>query len=147
MKKLLLILLCMPLMFSCGENEEKNNTEEGESNKEKLHNTETANSRIEEDNGSFFLRNTSKNEKFQFTISIFLNNCDSIKSNSIISALEINKIITLNPGEKKEIGTSCVYYDLFDELFLGIRGYSYGCEPCNDTSKITYSVMGELKIE
>ena len=70
-----------------------------------------------------------------------------IRLNDISPPLEINKIITLNPGEKKEIGTSCVYYDLFDELFLGIRGYSYGCEPCNDTSKITYSVMGELRVD
>ena len=34
MKKLLLLLLCVPLLFSCGE-------EEGEFNKEKSHNTET----------------------------------------------------------------------------------------------------------
>ena len=33
MKKILFILLCVPLIFSCGEKEDKNNTEEQQDNK------------------------------------------------------------------------------------------------------------------
>ena len=136
MKKTLLLLLCLFLIFSC---EEK----KGESSQEKSYNTDTSNSRIEEDNeGRFFLRNTSKNEKFQFTISVFLNNCNNRESLLKRHPLEIQELITLNPGEQKEIGTSCNYTKWYGEPILSIQ---YNCKPCNDTSKIVYSVMGELK--
>ena len=149
MKKLLLLLLCVPLMFSCGENEEKNNTEEGESNKEKSHNTETANSRIEVDElGEVYLRNISKNEKFEFTVSISFSNCinhvEERKEYGI--KLEYQKFYILRPGERKYLGTLCKF-DKGDYLFDRWKSIYAQCEPCNDTSKITYSVMGELKIE
>lgn len=140
MKKTLLLLLCLFLIFSC---EEK----KGESSQEKSYNTETSNSRIEEDNeGRFFLRNTSKNEKFQFTISVFLNNCNNRESLLKKHPLEIQELITLNPGQQKEIGTSCNYTEWFDEPVLGFLSNQYNCKPCNDTSKITYSVMGEYLV-
>jgi hypothetical protein len=226
MKKLLLLLLCVPLMFSCGENEEKNNTEEGESNKEKLHNTETANSRIEVDElGKVYLRNISKNEKFEFTLSILYGDCKVKREKpfrgheSLISKkeyikkfgenfrwwnyddkelkekftqeelkemflykykdkyerffpsdiityipaidtipwdmdtskyyfdnslqnIESQKFIELSPGERKLIGYDCVN----GKNYTVLENYWSRCQ-CNDTSKITYSVMGELKIE
>ena len=46
-KEILILLLCVPLIFSCEEKNEEKNIQEGEYNKEKSDNTETANSRIE----------------------------------------------------------------------------------------------------
>ena len=145
MKKLLLLLLCVPLMFSCGE-------EEGESNKEKLHNTETENSRIEVDElGEVYLRNISKNEKFEFTVSISVSNCINHveKRKEYGSELEYQKFYILRPGEQRYLGSLCKFDDGNFGLSNANAWYSRyrDCKPCNDTSKITYSVMGELKIE
>ena len=209
MKKLLLLLLCVPLMFSCGENEEKNNTEDGESNKEKLHNTETENSRIEVDeSGEIYLRNISKTEKYQFTLSVLFGDCkmevlkdkywgnidywsytdeelisrnqqdylksklpgdiylrlfplDTIPMDMDTSLFKIDislknnayqEFLTLNPGERIRIGYDCHdgvnYPDIWTTSF---RNHYFSRDPptcyCNDTSKITYSVMGELRVD
>ena len=142
MKKLLLLLLCVPLMFSCGE--------EGESNKEKLHNTETENSRIEVDElGKVYLRNISKNEKFEFTVSISLSNCINYveKRKEYGSELEYQKFYILRPGEQRYLGSLCKFDDGYIGHYNEWNSVYRDCKPCNDTSKITYSVMGELKIE
>tara|TARA_Y100000385_G_C12840655_1_gene528655 strand:+ start:97 stop:528 length:432 start_codon:yes stop_codon:yes gene_type:complete len=143
MKKLLLLLLCVPLMFSCGE-------EEGESNKEKSHNTETANSRIEVDeSGEIYLRNISKNEKFEFTVSISFSNCinyvEERKEYGIKS--EYQKFYILRPGEREYLGSLCRFNDVYFGISNRWENRYKDCKPCNDTSKITYSVMGELKTE
>ena len=57
--------------------------------------------------------------------------------------IESQKFIELSPGERKLIGYDCVNgknYTVFEQHAWE------GCQ-CNDTSKITYSVMGELKTE
>jgi hypothetical protein len=144
MKKLLLLLLCVPLMFSCGEKNEEKNIEEGESNKEKSHNTETANSRIEVDElGEVYLRNISKNEKYEFTVSIYLSNCINYVEKR---KLESQKFYILRPGERKYLGSLCEFDNGYYRFDKWESNYAQ-CEPCNDTSKITYSVMGELRVD
>ena len=88
MKKLLLLLLCVPLLFSCGENNEEESeegdkydcnygTEEGKLKKEKENKDTTElttnfNGIIEiNEDGYYILRNTSKNKKYEFTVSMY----------------------------------------------------------------------------
>ena len=127
----------MLLLFSCGENEGKINKE----------NT-TTHSSIEEEGGKVYVRNISEDKKYEFTLSIYIENCSSKISGRVesIRYIEEQEKIVLNPGEKQRAGSLCEYSWEFNEGSGFLSGsVDYRC--INDSSKITYAIVGELEIE
>ena len=135
MKKLLLLLLCVPLLFSCGEKD--NDTENTEKQIEELEGKDTTelitnfNGIIEINEDSlYYIRNTSKNKKYEFTVTIiglywtekYIEKGEmKEKYQGEYKKKETQKIILLSPGEKKSLGhkTEAINNSTFNEYCYG----------------------------
>jgi hypothetical protein len=124
MKKLLIIFICIPLIFSCGENKKENEKiqelenkidelERIITNQERYSNESpdnpfrtSKNGMIREYNDDYILINTSKINKYEYTVSISgkwmtQGECGCLEP--VYTNEEFQQIISLNPGEKKDI--------------------------------------------
>jgi hypothetical protein len=146
MKKLLLLLLCVPLMFSCGDSEDDEKIQELENKineferiidnqgryfeeSQEISIRTSENGMIEKHNDDYILINTSKINKYEYTVSISgkwmtMGECGCLEP--VYTNEEFQQIISLNPGEKKDI-------------FL-----PFG--PGNFVADVVYKIVGEHEV-
>ena len=140
--KRIIVLLLLATLYSCTNNSQNTNNLK-----------QTLNAKIEKDGDKWVLRNTSQNNKYEFTVSICIT--DTVDQ----SNYELNDIITLNPGERNVIGTSeeyqvncgcearCFVRDYLQETSY-LTAYSTTCGSVikNYFGNIEYKIVGELNL-
>jgi hypothetical protein len=139
--KRIIVLLLLATLYSCTNNSQNTNNSK-----------QTLNAKIEKDGDEVYLRNTSQNNKCQFTISIFIT--DTVNQ----SNHEVQEIITLNPGQRNRLGTNKKYDDYCGcsgRRMGGLGGTSYynasTTTPCGHINthyfgNIEYKIAGELNL-
>ena len=92
------------------------------------------------ENSSVYVRNISKDKKYEFTLSVYIENCSRrvYSQTDSIKYFEEQETIILNPGEKRRIGSISAYS--WWNGGTGIHSYEKDYRCINDISKITQAV-------